>query len=73
MSKGQGFTESKRWEHKSKEQNISLSTTPGGRPSGRVVKFTRSASVARGSPVQIPGLDLHTACQAMLTDVPHRK
>ena len=31
-----------------------------------VVKFSHSASAAQGSPVQIPGVDLHTAYQAML-------
>ena len=38
----------------------------GGRawPGGMVVKFTRSASVAQGLWVQIPGADLHTAHQA---------
>ena len=29
----------------------------GSLPGGAVVKFTRSASAARGSPVQIPGVD----------------
>ena len=29
-----------------------------GRPGGAEVKFTRSASVARGSPVLIPGADV---------------
>ena len=29
-----------------------------GRPGGAVVKFTRSASAARGSPVQILGVDM---------------
>ena len=29
-----------------------------GRPGGIVVKFTRSASVARGSRVRIPGVDM---------------
>ena len=28
------------------------------RPGGTEVKFTHSASVARGSPVQIPGVDM---------------
>ena len=31
-----------------------------GQPRGTEVKFTRSISVARGSPVRIPGADLHT-------------
>ena len=33
---------------------------------GEAIKFTFSALVACGSPVQIPGADLNTACQAML-------
>ena len=33
----------------------------GGQPSGAAVKFTHSASVAQGSPVQIPGADLCNA------------
>ena len=37
-----------------------------GRPTGVVVKFTSSASVARGLQVQIQGTDLHTTIQAML-------
>ena len=37
-----------------------------GRPGGIVVKFTHSALVARGSQVQILGVDLHTTHQAML-------
>lgn len=35
------------------------------------VKFVRSASEARGSPVRIPGADLHTTWQAMLWQEPH--
>ena len=38
----------------------------GGLLSGTAVKFTCSASVAWGSLVQIPGVDLHTACQTTL-------
>ena len=30
----------------------------GGQPGGTAVKFARSISVARGSPVQIPGADM---------------
>ena len=30
-----------------------------------MVKFACSASAAQGLPVQIPGVDLHPACQAM--------
>ena len=35
-------------------------------PGGTEVKFAHSALEALGSPVQMPGADLHTACQAML-------
>ena len=38
---------------------------------GAVVKFAHSASVARGSPVQIPGADPPTTYQAMLWQVSH--
>ena len=38
-----------------------------------MVKFVRSALVARGSPVRILGADLHTAHQAMLGVIPHKK
>ena len=38
----------------------------GGWPGGTVVKFACSALVAQGSWVQIPGVDLHIAHQAML-------
>ncbi|MDN2771501.1 hypothetical protein PAJ35_09050, partial [Campylobacter jejuni] len=37
-----------------------------GQPSGTAVKFTRSALVAWGSPVQMLGADLRTTWQAML-------
>ena len=37
-----------------------------GQPSGTAVKFTHSTSAAQASPVRIPGVDLHAACQAML-------
>ena len=37
-----------------------------GQPGCVAVKFTRSASVAWGSPVGILGMDLHTTHQAML-------
>ena len=39
---------------------------PWGRPGGAAVKFARSALVAQGLQLQIPGADLRTACQAML-------
>ena len=42
-----------------------------GQPSGAAVKFACSASAAWGSLVQIPGVDLHTACQAMLWQASH--
>ena len=42
-----------------------------GWPGGAEVKFSRSALAALGSPVQIPGTDLHTAWQAMLWQVCH--
>ena len=38
----------------------------GAWPGGIVVNFVCPASVAQGSPVQIPGVDLRTAYQAML-------
>ena len=38
---------------------------------GVVVKFTRSAWATQGSPVQIPGAELRTACQAMLWQASH--
>ena len=41
--------------------NPLLKSYLGDLPSGVAVKFMRSASVAQGSPVQIPGTDLHTA------------
>ena len=37
-----------------------------GWPGGAAIKFAHSTSVAQGSPVQIQGADLRTACQAML-------
>ena len=42
-----------------------------GRPSGVAVNFACSTSVVWGSPVWIPGADLHTICQAMLWQVSH--
>ena len=44
-----------------------------GQPDGIVVKFMYSALVARGSQVQISGVDLHTAHQALCGGVPHTK
>ena len=41
-----------------------------GRPRGRFIKFTRSASVAQGSLVQILSADLSTVHQAMLWQCP---
>ena len=42
------------------EENVFvfLNLVAGGQPSGSVVKFAHSASVGRGSPVQIPGADM---------------
>ena len=37
-----------------------------GRPGGTAVKFVCTTAAARGSPVQIPSVDLCTAYQAML-------
>ena len=37
-----------------------------GLPLGVVVKFMHSTLAAKGSPVPIPGADLHTTYQAML-------
>ena len=45
------------------EQKIKLLR---GQPGGVVVKFTPSALAAWGSQFQIPGMDLHSAHQAML-------
>ena len=42
-----------------------------GQPGGAAIKFARSASAAWGAPVQILGMDLCTACQAMLWLVSH--
>ena len=42
-----------------------------GRAGGAAVKFAHSTLVARGSPVQISGVDLCTAWQAMLWQVSH--
>ena len=40
-------------------------------PGGAEVKFARYALEARGSPVQIPDVDLHSTCQATLWQVSH--
>ena len=37
-----------------------------GQPGDAAVKFAHSASEAQGSPVQILGVDLYTAWQAMV-------
>ena len=42
-----------------------------GRLSGTAVKFAHSDSVAQGSLVRILGVDLRTACQAMLWQASH--
>ena len=41
-----------------------------GQPGGVVVEFTQSSLAAQGSPVRIPGTDLHTAHQATLWQRP---
>ena len=50
---------------------IAYKNLPWGQPGGAVVRFTHSASLARGSPVWILGADLHTAWQAMLWQASH--
>ena len=45
----------------------------GGQPGGAAVRFAHSSSAAWGSPVQIPGVDLCTAYQAMLWQHPTYK
>ena len=47
-------------------ENHQLEKDHRGQSGGIVVKFTCSALVARGSPVQILGMDLHTTHQATL-------
>ena len=42
-----------------------------GQPSGAVVKFALSTSVAQGSPIRILGVDLGTVYQAMLWQASH--
>ena len=42
-----------------------------GQPGGAPIEYARSVSAAQGSLVQIPGVDLRTACQAMLWQVSH--
>ena len=42
-----------------------------GQPCGVSVKFTRSAFLACGSPVQILGADIHSPYQAMLWQASH--
>ena len=44
-----------------------------GQPGGVMVKFVHSVVVAQGSRVQIPGIDLHAAPQAMLWQHPKYK
>ena len=45
----------------------------GDQPSGAAVKCACSASAAQGSPVWIPGANLHTTHQAMLWRCPTHK
>ena len=53
------------------KQKITQIEVLRGQPGGAPVEFTCSASVARGLLVQIPGVDLRTACQAMLWQASH--
>ena len=48
-------------------------TEPWARPSDIALKFMRSASAHCGLWVQIPGMDLHSAHQAMLWQHPTHK
>ena len=48
------------------KKNVLFKSLIEGQPSGIVVKLVLSASAAQGSPVQIPGTDLHATHQAML-------
>ena len=50
-----------------------MSQAWGGWPGGVMVEFTRSAPVAQGLRVQIPGADLDTAHQAHCGSIPHTK
>ena len=45
----------------------------GGWPRGRVVKFARSTSAARGSPVQILGADMALIIKPRCGSIPHRR
>ena len=63
--RGRNFVGSPNQTRQWKEEN------PEGQPSGVAVKFAPSASEAQGLPVQIPGVDLLTACQAMLWQASH--
>ena len=56
------------WERNSQKSNEDrgMKKWCWGRPGGWVVEFAHSALAARGSPVQIPGVDLHAAHQGML-------
>ena len=45
----------------------------GGQTGGAVFKFACSALAAQGSPIWILGVDLRTACQAMLWQASHIK
>ena len=47
--------------------------TVGDRPTGTMGKFARSALVAQGSQVRIPGAELYTTYQAMLWQESHVK
>ena len=47
--------------------------TEEGRPSGAAVKFARSALVAQGSPVQIPGVDRALLVNHAVVGIPQIK
>ena len=50
---------------------VCLKTQIKDQPSGAAVKFARATLAARGSLVQILGVNLHAAWQAMLWQVSH--
>ena len=47
--------------------------TPGGGPVAAAVKCARSALVARGSPTQIPGVDVALLRSHAVAGIPHIK
>ena len=52
-------------------KGMNLKMKGGAQPRGTAVKFEPSALAAQGSPVQILGVGLHTAWQAMLWQESH--